>query len=223
MNIKELIAQAREALADEVEPYLWSDESLVGYFNEAIQEACERALLIQDMTTPSVCRLGVLAGQAQYKLHPSVLQVERAALAGRPLDETSIEDLDATMGNWEARSGQPRQYVFMQTVGAGNPALQLVPIPTSAGEISLRVYRGPINMLKPDSACLVPEIPIRHHRKLVNWVARCAFLRPDADGHDADRAQMHEGYFERDFGARPDANVQRKRRDKRPRLVKSHW
>lgn len=223
MNIKELIAQAREALADEVEPQLWSDEALVGYFNEAIQEACERALLIQDMTTPSVCRVEVLAGQALYKLHPSVLQVERATLAGRPLEESSIEDLDAIMGNWEVRSGQPRQFVFMQTVGAGHPALQLVPIPTAAGEISLRVYRGQINKLQLQGVCQTPEIPVRHHHKLVNWVARCAFLRPDADSHDADRAQVHEGYFVRDFGVRPDANVQRKRRDKRPRLVKSNW
>ena len=166
----------------------------------------------------------VMADQEQSKPQPTKkADWERIEQDYRALDETSIEDLDATMGNWEARSGQPRQYLFMQTVGAGHPALQLVPIPTSAGEISLRVYRGPINKLKPESACLVPEIPIRHHHKLVNWVARCAFLRPDADGHDADRAQMHEGYFERDFGARPDANVQRKRRDKRPRLVKSHW
>lgn len=223
MNLKELIAQAREALADEVEPQLWSDEALVGYFNEAIQEACERALLIQDMTTPAVCRVQVLEGQALYKLHPSVLRVERATLAGRPLEETSIESLDETMGNWEVRSGQPRSFVFMQTVGAGHPALQLVPIPTAAGEISLRVYRGPINKLKLQGPCQTPEIPVRHHHKLVNWVVRCAFLRPDADSQETDRAQVHEGYFERDFGARPDANVQRKRRDKRPRVVRSRW
>lgn len=223
MNLEALIAQAREALADEVEPCLWSDEALVGYFNEAIQEACERALLIQDMTTPAVCRVEVLAGQALYRLHPCVLRVDRAMLAGRLLDESSIESLDATMGHWEARAGQPRQFVFMQTVGAGHPALQLVPIPTAAGEISLRVYRGPLARLDVASKAESPEIPVRHHHKLVNWVARCAFLRPDADGHDAGRAQLHESYFERDFGARPDANVQRKRRDKRPRLVKPHW
>lgn len=223
MNLTELIAQAREALADEVLPQLWSDEALVGYLNEAIQEACERALLIQDMTTPTVCRVEVLEGQGLYKLHPSVLRVERATLAGRPLDETSIENLDETMGNWEVRSGQPRSFVFMQTFGAGHPALQLVPIPTAAGEISLRVYRGPLERLTLENVDGAPEIPVRHHHKLVNWVARCAFLRPDADSHDADRAQVHENYFERDFGARPDANVQRKRRDKRPRVVKSNW
>ena len=57
----------------------------------------------------------------------------------------------------------------------------------------------------------------------MNWALRCAYLRPDADGYDRDQAQLHETLFERDFGARPDANVQRKQRDKRPRLVKSHW
>lgn len=222
MNLEELIKQARTALADEVEPYLWNDEALVSYFNEAVQEACERALLIQDMTTPSVCKLEVKAGQSTYKLHASVLQVARATLAGRVLEETSIEDLDASVGGWEDRAGQPNAFIYLQTFGPANPALRLVPTPTQDGQLSLRVYRGALLPLKLQG-CQIPEIPARHHHKLVNWVARCAYLRPDADGHDPQRAQLHEGYFANDFGLRPDANVQRKRRDKRPRLVKSNW
>lgn len=223
MNIQELIAQARLALADEVEPYLWSDEALEGYFNEAVQEACERALLIQDMSTPSVCQVSVQAGQPVYRLHPSVLKVERASLQGGLLHETSIESLDAQLGDWENRSGQPRQFVFLQSVGDGDPGLRLVPTPRLDAQLNLRVYRGPLQPMALEGRCQTPEIAVRHHPKLINWVARCAFLRPDADGYDRDRAQLHETMFERDFGARPDANVQRKQRDKRPRLVKSHW
>ncbi|MFZ7319679.1 DUF6682 family protein [Comamonas jiangduensis] len=223
MNIRELIAQARVALADQAEPYLWSDEDLLGYFNEAVQEACERALLIQDLSTPTVCIVSVQAGQAICRLHPSVLKVERASINGGLLDEASIESLDAQMGDWESRKGQPRQFVFMQSVGDGNPGLRLVPEPKLNAQLKLRVYRGPLQPMKLAGVCQTPEIASRHHPKLINWVARCAYLRPDADGYDRDRAQLHEAMFERDFGARPDANVQRKRRDKRPRLVKPHW
>ena len=222
MNLQELINELRIALADEVEPYLWSDEALTSYLNEAVQESCERALLIEDMTTEAVCRISLQPGQAVYRLHPSVLKVERALVDGKPLTETSIERLDEGMTNWEARRGEPRQYVFVQAGCAGQPTIQLVPEPVAPGLLKLRVYRGalvPMAAAETDA----PEIPVRHHRKLMNWALRCAYLRPDADGYDRDRAQLHEAMFERDFGARPDANVQRKQRDKRPRLVRSHW
>lgn len=222
MNLQELINELRIALTDEVEPYLWSDEVLTSYLNEAVQESCERALLIEDMTTEAVCRIALQPAQAVYRLHQSVLKVERALVDGKPLTETSIERLDEGMANWEARRGEPRQYVFVQAGGAGQPAIQLVPEPVAPGLLKLRVYRGalvPMAAAETDA----PEIPVRHHRKLMNWALRCAYLRPDADGYDRDRAQLHEAMFERDFGARPDANVQRKQRDKRPRLVRSHW
>lgn len=224
MNLQELINELRIALADEVEPCLWSDEALTSYLNEAVQEACERALLIEDMTTEAVCRIALQPGQAVYRLHPSVLKVERALVDGKPLTETSIERLDEGMTNWEARRGEPRQYVFVQAGGAGQPAIQLVPEPVAPGLLKLRVYRGAlVPMAEAAAETDAPEIPVRHHRKLMNWALRCAYLRPDADGYDRDRAQLHEAMFERDFGARPDANVQRKQRDKRPRLVRSHW
>lgn len=224
MTLKELIHDLRMALADEVEPYLWSDEALTSYLNEAVQEACERALLIEDMATDEVCRIALQAGQAVYRLHPSVLKVERALVDGKLLTETSIERLDEAMPNWEARRSEPRQYVFVQAGGSGQPAIQLVPEPVAQAVLKLRVYRGALKPMRADcQERISPELPVRHHRKLMNWAMRCAYLRPDADGYDRDRAQLHEALFERDFGARPDANVQRKQRDKRPRLVKSHW
>lgn len=223
MNLKQLISQARLTLTDEVEPYLWSDEALTSYFNEAVQEACERALLIEDMHTPAVCNLAVTVGKALYALHPSVLKVSRASLDGKVLDETSIEKLDTMAGKWMQRSGQPRSFIFVQAVGgAGHPGIQLVPAPTHDGQLALRVYRGALSTMRCNSGDS-PEIPVRHHHKLVNWVARCAYLRPDPDGQDPRKAAQHEAIFVTDFGERPDANVQRKQRDKRPRLVKSNW
>lgn len=76
MNLEQLITAARGALQDEKEPYLWSDELLVDYLNEGVQEACERAKLIEDATTEAVCRIPVVPGQASYALHPSVLEVQ---------------------------------------------------------------------------------------------------------------------------------------------------
>lgn len=225
MILEDLIALARAALMDQQVPHLWSDEALAGYFNEAVQEACERAKLIEDSATEAVCRISTVAGQAEYALHASVLEVKRLTFNGHLLHETSIEDLDRQTTAWEAREGLPVQFVFESPTGAAKPRVRLVPAPSMAGVLRLRAYRGALKPLSADVPTGKPEIAERFHVKLIDWVCRCAYMRPDPDGYDPGKAQMHEGLFERNFGVRPDANVQRKRRDKRPRIVnmKGSW
>ena len=55
------------------------------------------------------------------------------------------------------------------------------------------------------------------------WIYRCARLKHDAETFDKTRALDHEAIFERTFGMRPDANVQRKRRDRGPPIIRSAW
>ena len=220
MTLEDLIAAARVALQDEQEPYLWSDEVLVGYLNEGVQEACERAKLIEDATTQALCRIPVIPGQASYALHPSVLEVRRATFNGRVLAETSIQALDEQDPAWENRQGSPNRFIYEQPTSAAKPVIRLVPAPTMDGVLGLTVYRGALKPLVADIGSGKPEIAERFHIKLIDWVCRCAYLRPDPDGYDPTKAQTHEALFERNFGARPDANVQRKRRDKHPRIVK---
>lgn len=220
MTLEQLITAARAALQDEQEPYLWSDEVLVGYLNEGVQEACERAKLIEDATTEAVCRIPVVPGQASYALHPSVLEVQRLAFNGRVMTETSIQDLDAHDHAWETRQGAPNRFIYEQPTSSAKPVIRLVPAPAIDGMLRLTVYRGALKPLVADVDTGKPEIAERFHIKLIDWVCRCAYLRPDPDGYDPNKAQTHEALFERNFGARPDANVQRKRRDKHPRIVK---
>jgi hypothetical protein len=47
-----------------------------------------------------------------------------------------------------------------------------------------------------------------------------AYLKQDAETFNPIKAAEYLGLFEQAFGERPDANVQRKRRDKRPRVVR---
>jgi hypothetical protein len=55
MNLLDLRGAARIRLEDTVgPPYLWDDNEIDSYINQAEREACERALLIEDDTPPSV-------------------------------------------------------------------------------------------------------------------------------------------------------------------------
>ena len=225
MNVSDFIAAFRSDLADQAMPEpLWSDADIVRYLNDAVQEANERALLTEDRATPSVCSIAVVAGTATYALHPAVLQIKRAKLDGRIITETSVEEQDACgPSDWETRSGRAREYIFQPATGTSPATMQLVRVPTEAGVLALTVYRGALKKLSADINTGKPEIPERYHERLKDWVYRCAYLKQDADAFDKSKAIEFEASFERSFGARPDANVQRKQRDKRPPLVRSNW
>lgn len=224
MDVAGIIATFRRDMVDQAEPYFWSDDDVVAYLNSAVQEACERALLIEDSRTAAVCELVLIPGQSTYALHPSVLRIKRLTFRGRPLDETSVEALDAGWHGWELRQGEPRGFIFEQEGGTATPArLRLVPTPSQAEAVALTVYRGPLTQLSAGSLSAHPEIPERFHERLMPWLYRCAKLKPDAETAGPSEAAQHEAEFERAFGARPDANVQRKRRDRRPRLVRFEW
>ena len=223
MKVADFITEFRETVADNAEPFFWSSEIIVRYLNEAVQEACERAKLIEDRSTPAVCSITLQAGVSTYNLHPSVFEIKRLSFRGRPLDETSTEALDCDSPGWENRSGQPRVFVFEQASGGQPPKLRLVPMPTATDTIALTVYRGALKPLSADIDTGKPEIPERFHERLMDWVLHRAYLKQDADTFDPNKAAVSLGLFVQSFGARPDANVQRKQRDRRPPLVRSNW
>ena len=117
MKVADFITEFRDIVKDNEVPQFWSSENIVRYLNEAVQEACERAKLIEDRTTPAVCSITLQAGESTYALHPSVFEIKRLTLRGRPLTESSVEELDCEAPGWESRGGTPRWFVLEQASG----------------------------------------------------------------------------------------------------------
>lgn len=223
MKVADFIEEFRDAVGDNELPYFWSSEIIVRYLNEAVQEACERAKLIEDRSTSAVCSITLQAGESTYPLHPSVFEIKRLSFRGRPLEETSVEALDCDSPGWESRSGTPRLFVFEQASGAQPARVRLVPTPSGADTIALTVYRGALKPLSADIDQSKPEIHERFHLRLMDWMLHRAYLKQDADTFDPSKANVSLSLFVQAFGERPDANVQRKLRDRRPPLVAINW
>lgn len=223
MKVEDFITEFRDAVDDHSEPHFWSSEIIVRYLNEAVQEACERAKLIEDRSTPAVCSITLQAGESTYLLHPSVFEIKRLSFRGRLLDETSVEELDSESPGWESRRGNPRAFIFEQASGVQPARVRLVPTPTVADTVALTVYRGALKPLSADIDQSKPEIHERFHLRLMDWMLHRAYLKQDADTFDPSKANVSLSLFVQAFGERPDANVQRKLRDRRPPLVAINW
>lgn len=223
MKVADFITEFRATVGDAELPHFWSSELIVRYLNEAVQEACERAYLIEDRLTPAVCSITVEPDVSTYQLHASVFEIKRATLRGRPLDETSVEELDEDCPGWENWKGLPRAFIFEQANGARTASIRLVRVPTQADTLALTVYRGALKPLSAELDIGKPEIPERFHERLMDWVLHRAYLKQDADTFDPSKAAESLGLFVQAFGERPDANVQRKQRDRRPPLVQINW
>ena len=223
MKVADFIDGFRSSVGDNEVPYFWSAEDIVRYLNEAVQEACERAKLIEDRRTPTVCSLTLQAGVSTYDLHPSVLEIKRLTLNGQKLDETSEEELDEDCPGWELQAGKPSCFIFEQAAGVQPPRVRFVRSPVSAGAVALTVFRGALKPLRADLDTAKPEIHERFHERLMDWVLHRAYLKQDADTFDPGKAAQSLALFVQAFGERPDANVQRKQRDRRPPVVQINW
>lgn len=220
MDLAALIAEFRARRDDLERPYLWSDDEIVSYLNEAITEACERARLIEDRTTPEVCRIRLQDGVATYQLHESVFKVKRVVHDGNSLIEASVEDMDAMYHDWENDEGAAPKYFILEN----DTGIRVYPTPTVSGEILyLTVYRDVLDRLDPAKPDQVPEIHAKHHLRIMPWAYRCALLKRDSQTLDPEGAATEEAVFVANFGRRLDANVVRKQRDVAPNIVRSVW
>jgi hypothetical protein len=69
-----------------VSDYLWSDETLVEYIDQAQDRMAREALFFRDGTTPDVTQIQMIAGQKEYPMHPSIFGVISARCVGDRAD-----------------------------------------------------------------------------------------------------------------------------------------
>lgn len=190
MNLSELIVECRRASRDTVVPYFWKDEVWIAALNEAQDEACVRARLIED-DEADFCWIDLEPGTQRYQIDSRIIKVI------------------------EARNSEGQ---LISGYEIGQNALTLGIAPTVAQTIRLLVYRRPLNKLVNDDDR--PEIDEPLHRYLTHWALHRYYSDQDADTFDANAAAKHEAAFELRFGKRPSASVERKQRRKRARVTR---
>jgi hypothetical protein len=228
MTLEEYIADARRDLDDVVQPYLYSDAELIGWFNQAVLEATIRARLLKDdaATNPDLCALPVTAGQQDVTYSNDIFVIRHAAMAGatRPLKRYTSKTMDRLEPGWDQHdpadiAGEPKYLVMDMS----QRVARLYPPSATAGTLNIRVWRKPLEAERMEVSSDEPVIAISEPVGLKDWVLRCAYLVKDSELYDEARAARHEGIFEARFGPRPDEQSLQRWLDSPPTQPRGHY
>lgn len=193
MDTQQLLDQFRLDVRDAVAPYLWSDNEVLLYLNEAQKQFCRLTGGIADATS-SVARIRLTAGRRYGALSPLVLKL-RAAFGsdGRALEIVNFEqlELDGSDG-LQLFTDQPGS-VCKLVVGMEPNKVRVVNTPTEDQTLNLIVYRLPLDDLTALGQPL--EIDDQHHLALLKWARHLAHMKPDAETYDRGRAAQYEQEF----------------------------
>lgn len=219
--LSELLAQFRRDMDDMEIPYLWSDDEIYEYLDEAQAEFCEEVDALAGVEDLAYSATDTTVNQPAY-----VTRLRAAHVDGKKLrlftaeqwDEGSVfEDDYGNVGSgvsddWETDTAEePKALITDFETGK----LRLYPIPTADGIVKARIYRRPKTfMLDLDE----PEIVDRQRQRAIVIGARAhAYLKNDSETYDSKLAEkMHQLFYAK----LEQFNHRRVRQSRRPGAVK---
>lgn len=198
--------------------YLWEDETLVTFINEAQRRFAVRGLVLRDGTTPAATEVELVSGVSTYILHPSVLAVisARPSTTQADLRRVGHSLLNAYRAPATDTWADPAHYTGLPNGPAlafstdeelsyddGNTlsvvTMRVYPTPAPAQDglkLKLRVVRKPLESFSVSDLAAQPEIPEDHHIEMLDWAAYLALRIVDDDAGAPKRAAEFAASFE---------------------------
>lgn len=206
MTLEELIRRFRTLAVDKVQPYLFDDEDVIDWLNDAQRQACIRGRLLREDANLAVCEIALDPSQKTYPLHKAVYEIINARIVpvsgrSRPVFLASREWLDENMPGWRDDHG-PAEFAIQD-----DTSIRVSGAITAGDKLAIECYRTPLKLLANDTD--KPEIHEAHHEHLIQWALHKAFSVVDAETFDAQRSERAENEFTRYFGTLPDSDLRR--------------
>jgi hypothetical protein len=201
VNLGELIVSARRKAFDLADPGKIPREEWIEYANEGEVEACRRARLLVDSTTPELCQLDIVSGVATYDLDPRIIFVRRVKLASKSLSTPKIgyRQLDEQAPGWETSTGDIEAYCLDYQHGS----LRFYREPVAVDTATLTTIRAPLAPMELNAD--EPDVPERYHIGIVHWMLHKWYLNDDPEIGDDKLADKYLALFTNEFGVKSSA------------------
>lgn len=217
MKLSELLIELRQNVlgdrSDRIEgtpDYLWSDDALIRYINDAQRRFARRSLILRDKNFQAIT---LQTDVAEYALDPQVIAVISAKFENdQDLHRIGHSIFQMERGTdfayWDPNSvaqanpGKPGSFSTDETLVADEDVtlkqivLTVYPKPSAdynGEQLLLRLVRLPEKLTKMDQSC---ELPEDYQLEMLSWAAHLAFMVPDRDTHNMDMARYHADKFD---------------------------
>lgn len=193
MNSSELLSLFRQEMNDNVAPYLWSDEEVFSFEDDAQKMFCRKTDGISDATTPAVVSLAVTPGTTWVNLHPAVLKIRGCVRidTGRPVEVINREDMAPRGWYFDGTTTGP---VKALVVGEEAHKARVYPKSNETVGIELLTFRLPLTEITTEGDEAF-EVDAEHHRHLLLWMKHLAYSKQDAEAYDKTKAAEFEAKF----------------------------
>lgn len=188
MDSLALIKEFRLDVDDNVAPFLWSDELVASYADDAQKMFCRLTNGIADATS-QMCEVDISAGEAFAPIDKRILKIRSIARGsdGRAITLANIENLDGL------RITDQTGPVLYAITGMEDNKVRWAHVPAVDDVARLVVFRLPLRTVTTTKAPL--EIDEQHHRALLLWMKHLAYAKQDTDTADASKSAEAEMRF----------------------------
>lgn len=199
MTVNEIIALFRTETADIEVPYLWTEDEVVTYLNDAYFMLARFLGGVPDATS-AVCTVAYAQAATNIPIDPSVIRIVRAFRASDGVEINVIENTDTPLvrdgaGNLALlRVGSSTGEIQYLVLGSDPQNAKLHPLPSTAGSVKLQLRRLPLVKLTPGTGTPV-DVREEHHIHMIKWMKSMAYRKQDAETIDMDKAQLNEALF----------------------------
>jgi hypothetical protein len=201
VNSTQLYNLFRQDTTDTVAPFLWSDNEVYAYMNDAYTMFVRRTGGIPDHYTDKVCLITATKDVETTKLHPKVLFIREAYLEprGEAVKVINMQDeswlLDEDYGlvrrmNVTKTAGPVRYLV----IGIQDDIVKWVSIPDRDYQVRLLVERLPLDdIIGPGQE--FDGVKDHHHLYFLCWMKYHAYSKQDADTFNKTKADEEQQKF----------------------------
>jgi hypothetical protein len=191
----------RSDVVDEVRPYLWTDDEVWRYANDAYHMFVRLTGGIPDFLSDATA-IPIVTGEAVAALHPSILRIMSAS---RRSDLNTVNVInEADVGKLRSMDyGQVKRLLLdnnqgevrYMVVGMQKNTVRWVQVPKVDDYVDMYVYRLPLSTITGDGQKLddVEEI---HHIHLLDWMKYLAYKKQDAETFNPQASAAGKQNFE---------------------------
>lgn len=202
LNSQELFDRFRIDIVDTSLPYLWTDEEVVSYADDAYRMYIRLTGGIPDFTS-DVTKIPLVTGEDIVATDPSILRVMTATLASTGADIEVVNATDLPMLFQSSTDYGSLRTLSMKNVpgavrwlvvGMEKYKAKVIQIPVVDDEIDMYVYRLPLVHIT-DGTHPLDDIMEDHHIHLLKWMKALAYQKQDAETFDKTKSAESEAAF----------------------------